>query len=142
MAKDQPKIALGGAVGTRKKDAWAAQCFARVWPKPVHGFGFGGEKSLLSLPWHSVDASNWEVGPCKYGRWKSFGVMSVRGSRQNLKGEVEWHLRLEARARTKWRKQMELIGNGPSLRLARHGCQGGMEEPRAQARCHGCADDG
>lgn len=119
LAKDYPKVALGGAVGFHSKDRWAAQCFARVWPKAVHGFGFGAERSILALPWHSVDATNWEIGPCKYGRWQSFGRMSVRGSRQNLRAEVEWYLRLEKKARAKWRKQMELIGQaGVTVRLA------------------------
>ncbi len=106
IAKEYPKIALGGAVGYRAKDKWAAQCFARTWPKPIHGFGFGSEKSIMALPWHSVDATNWELGPCKFGRWNSFGQMSVRGSNQNLRAEVEWYLKLEQRARQKWGKQM------------------------------------
>ena len=119
IARQYPKIALGGAVGFRRKDEWAAQCFARVWPKAVHGFGFGSEKSVMSVPWHSVDATSWEIGPCKYGRWQSFGRMSVRGSRQNLRAEVEWYLRLERRARARWRKQMEQLDqNGPTIRLA------------------------
>ena len=113
LARDYPKIALGGAVMYRAKDRWAAQCFARVWPKPIHGFGFGAEKSIMGLPWHSVDATNWEVSPCKYGLWASFGLMSVRGSKQNLRAEVEWHLALERRARAKWRPQMEQIAATP-----------------------------
>jgi hypothetical protein len=119
LARDYPKIALGGAVGYRQKDAWAAQCFARVWPKPIHGFGFGAEASIMALPWHSVDATNWELGPCKFGRWQSFGNMSVRGSRQNLRAEVDWYLRLERRARARWRKEMaQLPDPGPTLRFA------------------------
>jgi len=119
LARDYPKIALGGAVGYRKKDDWAKQCFARVWPCKIHGFGFGGEKSIMALPWHSVDATNWEIGPCKFGRWNSFGHMSVRGSQQDLRAEVQWYLRLEDRARTKWKKQMmELDSIAPTVRLA------------------------
>jgi hypothetical protein len=104
MARDYPKIALGGAVGlkTKVKRAWAAQCFARIWPKAVHGFGFGAEWSVMELPFHSVDATNWEQGPCRFGNWKSFGDLSIRGGRQDLRAEVVWHLRLEARARQKW----------------------------------------
>jgi hypothetical protein len=119
IARDYPKIALGGAVGYRRKDEWATQCFARVWPKKIHGFGYGSEKSVMLLPWHSVDATNWEIGPCKFGRWQSFGHMSVRGSKQNLRAEVEWYLDLECRARQKWAKQMEeLETQGPIVRLA------------------------
>jgi hypothetical protein len=101
-----PKIALGGAVGYRKKLEWAQQCFARVWSKRIHGFGFGSEKAIMALPWHSVDATNWEIGPCKYGRWQSYGNMSVRGSKQDLRSEIAWYLDLERKARARWAKQM------------------------------------
>ena len=49
----------------------------------------------------------------------TFGNMSVRGSSQNLRAEVEWYLRLEQRARQRWRKEMAMIGtNDLSVRLA------------------------
>jgi len=123
MAKDYPKIALGGCVGFKAKDKFAAQCFARVWPKRIHGFGFGTEASIMALPWHSVDATNWELGPCKFGRWQSYGQMSVRGSKQNLRSEVEWYLALERRAQHKWRARMTDLDAattpaGPTVRLA------------------------
>lgn len=131
LAKDYPKIALGGCVGRRDKDEFAAQCFARVWPCKIHGFGFGGEKSILGLPYHSVDATNWETGPCRYGRWNAFGGgnasaktgrgLSLRGSAQNLRAEVEWYLELERKAREKWKKEMakleEIPRKYPSVRL-------------------------
>ena len=111
IARDYPKIALGGAVGFRTKDKWAEQCFARIWPKKVHGFGFGAEKSIMLLPWHSVDATNWEIGPCKFGRWQSMGGQYVnwRGSKQNLRAEVEWYLDLEKKARLKWAGAMKQL---------------------------------
>ena len=102
LGKNFPKIALGGAVGYRKKDAWAQQCFARVWPKKVHGLGFGSARSILMLPWHSTDATNWEVGPCKFGSWRAYGGrMSVRGQSVNLRPEVEYYLELERKAKHK-----------------------------------------
>lgn len=123
IAKDYPKIALGGCVGKRNKDKFAGQCFARVWPKKIHGFGFGSEKSIMSLPFHSVDATNWELGPCKFGRWASFGAIgtaniSVRGSRQNLRAEVEFYLELERKARELWKKEMAKLEAEPTGRLA------------------------
>ena len=111
MAKDYPKIALGGCVGYRQKLKFAEQCFARVWLKAIHGFGFVSEKDIMALPWHSVDATNWEIGPCKFGRWNAFGQMSVRGSKQNLRAEVEWYLDLERRARQKWTGAMKQLDN-------------------------------
>jgi hypothetical protein len=122
LARDYPKIALGGAVGliASFKNKWAQQCFRRVWPKKIHGFGFGSEKSLMLLPWHSVDATNWEAGPCRFGRWNAFGKMSVRGSQQNLRSEVLFYLDLEARARGRWRKEMAQLEalDAPTVRLA------------------------
>lgn len=120
MAKTYPKIALGG-VALAKGDVkmrFAEQCFARVWPKKIHGFGYGTEKAVMALPWHSVDATNWELGPCKFGRWNSYGIMSIRGSNQNLRAEVEWYLSLEQRARIKWRHEMALLDGEITLRLA------------------------
>jgi hypothetical protein len=113
IAANYPKIALGGVAKLRgkKKLAWAEQCFARVWPKPIHGFGFGGEKEILSLPWHSVDATNWELGPCAFGNWRTFGRLSYRGSNQNLEAEVAHYLRLERKARAIWSRQMEQLGD-------------------------------
>lgn len=105
MARDYPKIALGGAVGLRPKPkkAWTAQCFACIWPKAVHGFGFGAEWALMDFPFHSVDATSWE-SPNRFGNWRAFdgARVSVRGSHQNLRAEVRWFLALEGRARQKW----------------------------------------
>jgi len=120
MAQTYPKIALGGAVGLKKayKLRWAEQCFARVWPKPIHGFGFGSKDHLLALPWHSVDATNWESGPCRWGNWERYGQMSVKGSYQNLRGEVEHFLDMERLARVKWKREMEQIAALPEGGLA------------------------
>lgn len=111
IAKEYPKIAVGGLVQQplRERLEWAQQCFARVWPKKIHGFGMCGEKSLLSMPWHSVDATSWELGPCRFGSWKQYGKMSVRGSTQNLRGEVQWYLDLERRAQRRWRSAMKQL---------------------------------
>ena len=126
IAKDYPKIACGGVAHRRgpEKLKWASQCFARVWPKAIHGFGFGSQESIMALPWHSVDATSWEMGPCAFGRWNTYGQMSVRGSKQNLRVEVEYYLEMERKARIKWRKQMDQLdsggggGEGPCVRLA------------------------
>lgn len=120
LAAQYPKVAIGGCARqpAKTKDKFAGQCFARVWPKKLHGFGFGTEKSLLSFPWHSVDATSWELRPLGFGTWASLGhsvygrtYLDTRGgSNQNLRGEILWHLDLESRAREKWKKQMTEIG--------------------------------
>jgi len=130
-AATYPKIALGGVARLKgsAKHAWSKECFARVWPKKIHGFGYGTERAVLGLPFHSTDSTNWELGPCGFGRWRSYaggtktGVkLAVRGSAHDLRGEVEWYLKLEQRARAKWRVQMEeldaLDEPCPSVRLA------------------------
>lgn len=123
IAKHYPKIALGGVALKREaaKLKWAEQCFARVWPKPIHGFAFASKTAVMHLPFHSVDATSWEIGPCGFGTWRSFGKMSVRGSQQNLRAEVEWYLGLERRATKRWEKQLKKLKYTPervSVRLA------------------------
>lgn len=123
MAATYPKIAIGGVAYKRgaSKVKWAEQVFARVWPKKIHGFAFASEDAVLSLPFHSTDASSWEIGACGFGNWRQFGHMTVRGSNQDLRGEVGAYLDLEERARVRWRKQMaelEDSTNGPHVRLA------------------------
>lgn len=121
MASAYPKIALGGVAHQRgqKKFDWIGQCFARVWPKKIHGFGVGDARTILSFPFHSVDATNWEIGPCRFGSWRHFGRMSVRGSSQNLRVEINWYLDLKKRARVRWAKEMALLDTSDfTLRLA------------------------
>jgi len=119
MAKDYPKIALGGVAFRHNiKDKFAEQCFARVWPKRIHGFGYGSEKSIMALPWDSVDATNWEIGPCKYGRWNMFGNLNIKGSKQNLQSEVEYFLKIEKRARGKFGKVLAKLDAQHTTRLA------------------------
>lgn len=112
LARTYPKIALGGVAGTRgegmkpgPKLRWASQCFARVWPKAIHGFSFGGQEYIMALPFHSVDASTWAQGPSAFGFWKAYGRMNLRG-KLDLRPEVEWYLRLEAKAKGKWSAEL------------------------------------
>lgn len=114
LARAYPKIALGGLVGMRDqaKRELIKECFRRVWaavgPKRMHGFGVISEKTLMAVPFHSVDATNWEIAPCRFGTWKSAGgaQLRIRGSAQPLRAEVEWYLALERRLRERWRKEM------------------------------------
>lgn len=112
LAKDYPKIALGGVAdmrGSKRKLEWASQCFARVWPKKIHGFAVAQDDLVMALPWHSVDASSWESGPCRWGNWRTYGKLSWRGSEQDLAVEIRHYLELERKARAFWKKQMALL---------------------------------
>jgi hypothetical protein len=115
LAKTFPKIALGGLAKKRNnyKTAFIGHCFKRVWPAKIHGFAVAGESLVLGFPFHSVDSTSWELGPCGFGSWKSFGRMSWRGSAQNLRTEIDWYLRLQEKARSRWAREMRLLGGLP-----------------------------
>ena len=114
IAETYPKIAIGGVAmmkPTSRKLAFAKAVFARVWPKPIHGLGFGTEQTIMALPWHTVDASNWQAAPSRFGNWRSYSShgsrrVSLRGSTHDLTPEVDWHLRMERRAQQKWASRM------------------------------------
>lgn len=113
LARDYPKIALGGAVGYSKKDEWASQCMARVWPKKVHGLGFGGARSLLKIPFHSVDSSNGTVC-ARFGWWQAFGKDDgwsdfQAGRARDYAPEMDYMLGLEDRVRHRWEPEMRLL---------------------------------
>lgn len=115
-----PKLALGGAVLYSDKQRWAEQCFARVWPKRIHGFGWGSPSLINLLPWHSVDASNWETMAVCFGRWQFLKGVSTRGT-VDLQPEIDHYLRIERAAQRRWGPTLEAaFGEGTefTLRLA------------------------
>lgn len=115
LAATYDKIALGGvaARSQKSKEAFIKQSFARVWPKKIHGFGMISKSILSSVPFHSVDATTWEIQPAGYGIWNSFGKdrrLNIRGKgTYDLRAELEWYLRLEDWARLRWKREMELL---------------------------------
>lgn len=113
--RDYPKIALGGMVGKPRpaKQRFIEQAFARLWPMKIHGFGLASEDMLLRSPFHSADASSWELAPTKFGSWKAFGKLPVRGAGQDLRPEVEWYLKMERRLRAHWAREMSLLERQP-----------------------------
>jgi len=133
LARDYPKIALGGAVGYRKRMAWAAVCFRHIWPKKVHGLGFG-ETSLTEIPFHTIDNSSWDFAPRQFGVYPSMrrrgsspsaktkreGTLPTKSTnRLNLRCEIDFFLDEEARMRRWWAGRLpEDFGIAPSIRLA------------------------
>lgn len=113
MARDYPKIGVGGMIPLHPKDKirFLDGVFAAVWPKKIHGFACTSERMILRYPFHSVDASSWELGPTKFGVWPSLGRgrLSWRGSSQNLKAQIMHHLDLEKRAKERWSKELRLL---------------------------------
>lgn len=124
MARDFPKIALGGCATLkprRKKWDFVDQCFARVWPKKIHGFGFGTLDSIMRYPFHSVDASNWEIGPARFATWyarngKQFKMRGLTTSTTDLSWQVDNIVTWERQAQDRWRGELE--PGAPTLRCA------------------------
>ena len=111
MARDYPKIALGGVAlkHHQPKVAWAADCFSRVWPKRIHGFAYASATALAALPWHSVDSSTWASAPARASRWLAFPRNQqphIDSARQNLTVMKRYYLDLEEKARHRWRRQL------------------------------------
>jgi hypothetical protein len=116
-AKVYPKISIGGVVGKPKKqkDAWVAQVFARVWPKKIHGLGLSGEGLMMTMPFHSADASSWEFGPRRFATWRTFGrpLYGINEYTQqgNIQAEAEWYQKMEHRVRARWRNTWKGVGD-------------------------------
>lgn len=111
LARDYPKIAIGGAAGRLfgdQRGKFLAQCFARIWPKKVHGFGVTDTKILRAIPFHSVDATSWQLGALRFGTWAAYNL-PVPGTRKNhyLRPEVQVFLDLEAQLKARWSKEMK-----------------------------------
>lgn len=135
LARDYPKVALGGAVGYRKRMEWAALCFKHVWPKKLHGLGFG-ETSLTKLPFHTIDNSSWDFAPRQFGNYHSLKTqLPTRStSKLNLRCEVDFYIAEEQRARRYWAGRMpEDFGEAPSIRLAITGAESQMKSLRRLA---------
>jgi len=117
MAKDYPKMALGGMVGltVNAKRDWCQEAFSRIWPARVHGFGLCAEKIMLKCPFESVDSANW-VWPRILGNWKGF---SAKGKWVDLKSpspkdlscEIRWYIRLERKMQFIWRRELKEVGS-------------------------------
>jgi hypothetical protein len=131
LAQQYPKIALGGAAKLPKatKMKWAGACFKKLWksvgPVAVHGFGFGGSYTE-KFPWHSVDASSWEIRPAGFGSWVSHGgrLPRVVNGNMNLRTEVLAYMRMQRKARFQWRNDMTAIRQNVIKRFGDEGSSG------------------
>jgi hypothetical protein len=102
------KIALGGGVVARRhepqKREWVRQCFARAWPKAIHGFAMGSRGILATAPFESVDASSWIFAPAAMGKWAGFtGVqMPLYLRRDDTRPRDYWLEVVEHQKRARW----------------------------------------
>lgn len=116
MAKTYPKISFSsGGLMSKQKATWIQQVFARAWPARIHGLAISDETSVLSAPFHSVDASTWILRAQGFGSWHLYGNIPLRGT-NNLASQVEYYLKLQDRARVKWKKEMAVLAELPKER--------------------------
>lgn len=93
-------------------EQWLQQAFTRVWPKRVHGLAMASWDMLKLLPWHSVDASTWELGPLRYGTWAGYTgkQMYVNTKCRDLRGEILEYQKRAAWAAARWKRELALLG--------------------------------
>lgn len=113
LARDYEKIAIGGIAMFRpatKRAAFLKQVFARIWPKRVHGFGVIDRACLEAVPFHSVDATSWQAGPTRFGRWTSYGgFASIPNKHADLTTERRTYERLAAEITARWRVELATL---------------------------------
>lgn len=86
---------------------WIAECFRRAWPYRFHSFGWVAPDLLKSYPFHSADTASWVLSPSTRGQWRAFGgKMSVRGSKKNLRAEMEVYFRLQRELKSRWARTL------------------------------------
>lgn len=113
LAAAAPKIALGGVAKTKKqvRGKWMEQCFSRVWPHKIHGFGIGDEESIMRFPFHSCDATSWYLQPSAYGLTKAWGKLpglrALVSNNVNVRSQVDHYLALETLAQKRWASSWE-----------------------------------
>jgi hypothetical protein len=117
LARDYPKVGIGGAVRVNMKEklAWVKDVFAAVWPKKIHGLAMVAAPLLRSVPFHSVDASSWEYTTRSFAHYAAFNGATLYGTGGSVcrdqYGEIAHYLRLESEIQFRWRWEMEELKN-------------------------------
>lgn len=118
---------------TAKNDKYRTGYFSHEQKKyfqvaKIEKLGTEDVYDILMPQVHHFLANGMVVHNCAFANWKFFGKMSVRGSSQNLRSQVEWYLDLEDRLRNRWKKEMAkldtlepisvrlVVGSGRSLK--------------------------
>lgn len=122
LVRNYAKIAIGGLVaraeGVGLKLTYTArrkfldQCFARAWPKWIHGFGCTDSRLLLNLPFASVDSVTWCYQTRRFGKIVGYcygekqlkaprGSKDIRGQDAAVRMALAASLRLEQEVRSK-----------------------------------------
>lgn len=109
MARDYPMLAIGGIARAIRGDQrlrFVQQCFARVWPKKIHGFGIT-DATCDAVPFWSVDSTAWYMGPTM-GNWKSQPSLPRPGVPiRNFIEEVRFYLRRQSALAFRHRRSLQ-----------------------------------
>lgn len=121
-ATSAPKFALGGMARRRDSEriGFIRECFKRQWPCRVHGFGVTSRKSVMAVPFHSVDSTTWLGGRRfkivnfnrHFGAWRRDRIPS-KNSFDNQVHEVDTFVTFFEYVAHCWRKEMALLDSLP-----------------------------
>ena len=114
LARDYPKIAIGGAVkvSMKEKMGWVQDVFAAVWPKKIHGLAMIADQLVRAVPLHSVDASSWEFTSRCFATYTAFNNAILYGAGissgvRDYYVEIAHYLKLETEIQFLWRREMK-----------------------------------
>lgn len=120
IAENFDKIALGGVakvvLPVRKR--WIIQCFERVWPKKIHGFGIVDHRICNHVPFHSIDATTWVLSPAMRGHFSAYSKSQIHlkgltRKTRSLLPELDHLLRLERDYASRWARQLRSLETQP-----------------------------
>lgn len=113
------KVGLGGTAMVSfqafnqpaRKKRWLTECFRRVYPHKLHGFGVVGERMPFNFPFDSIDASNWKRVPNRWKKFAQFGnkTQFSQVGLPNIIGELLWYHALERRLQHRWAKELSKL---------------------------------
>jgi len=115
LCETYPKVAISGYTtlkGERSKKGYTDAVFGIAWkngPKKLHALGLGTEDIIKAYPWHSVDASSWQLRPLKFGSFPGCGNrnLGLKGNHtRNIRREVEYWLKIERYNKKVWSKEL------------------------------------
>lgn len=127
------KIALGGLVARTKSErgnlTWGARkkffegCFARIWPKWIHGFGCTDRRVVLEFPFAEVDSTSWIFQVARYGACQFIsknGRSLLPSAKENpsafaaaIRTQVQFYLKLQEQVRVRFGRVLAAIGIPP-----------------------------
>lgn len=131
LGKNYEKIAIGGLVqrgagghGSKltgnMRLRFLEECYSRIWPKWVHGFGCTDPKLMYRIPFASVDSITWYYRVSRYGQIQGYNNLPVQRPKDNrpaaeaaVRVSVNQFLHLEDEARSKLGRVLKKVTDEP-----------------------------